>query len=200
MWHLTWHIYLVKSMASSDVIDVLWLIWLMYWIVSARGVKPIVRHESRGARLAFLAQLVLTAVLLRPGEWPGWLGATWVPGGLTRYWIGVAVVGSGLALSIWARRALGRNWSGTVAVKQDHELIQSGPYGRIRHPIYSGILLMILGTGLASGRAHGFLAFPIAVSALWLRSRAEERWMVDVFGDRYAAYRKTSWALIPPVL
>ncbi|MEO8358973.1 MAG: isoprenylcysteine carboxylmethyltransferase family protein [Vicinamibacteria bacterium] len=190
----------VNFMAFSDVIGVLWLIGLLYWIVSARGIKRIVRRESRGMRLAFLAQAVLTAILLRPGRWPGWLGDTWIIGGLTRYWIAVAVVAAGLGLSIWARRALGRNWSGTVAVKEDHELIQSGPYVWVRHPIYSGILLMILGTGLASGRAHGLLAFPIAVSALWLRSRAEERWMGEVFGERYAAYRRKSWALIPPVL
>lgn len=187
-------------MTFSDVIGVLWLIWLLYWIVSARGIKPIVRHEAKGARLAFLAQVVLTAVLLRPGRWPGWLEDTWISGGLTRYWIAVTVVAAGLALSIWARRALGRNWSGTVAVKEDHELIQSGPYAWVRHPIYSGILLMILGTGLASGRAHALLAFPIAVSALWLRSRAEERWMGEVFGERYAAYRRKSWALIPRLL
>jgi protein-S-isoprenylcysteine O-methyltransferase Ste14 len=70
----------------------------------------------------------------------------------------------------------------------------------VRHPIYTGVLLMLLGTGLAGGRVHGLLAFPIALAALWLKSRVEERWMSAEFGERYAEYRQRSWALIPFVL
>ncbi|MBW8773277.1 MAG: isoprenylcysteine carboxylmethyltransferase family protein, partial [Gemmatimonadetes bacterium] len=89
---------------------------------------------------------------------------------------------------------------GTVTVKEGHELVQTGPYRWVRHPIYTGILLMILGTGLAGGKVHALLAFPIALIALWLKSRLEERWMVAEFGERYEAYRKSSSAIIPFVL
>ncbi len=187
-------------MFTRNLILASWLIWLLYWVVAARGSKAVRQREGSLTRVAFLAQLVLTAMLLAPLRWSGWLWTQLIGGGWTRYWIAVALVCIGLVLSIWARRSLGGNWSGSVTVKEGHELVQGGPYRLIRHPIYTGMLLMILGTGLAAGRVHGLLAFPVALSALWLKSRVEERWMGAEFGERYAAYRKKSWALIPFLL
>lgn len=187
-------------MYVRHLILVLWLIGAAYWIVAAQSAKTVRVREPLATRLPFLLQMIVTAVLLWPHEWPGWLDLKVVGGGWDRFWIAVALVTLGLALAIWARRILGDNWSGFVTVKEGHELVQSGPYRRIRHPIYSGILLMILGTGLAGGRVHALLAFPIALLALWLKSRMEERWMAAEFGERYAAYRQSSWALIPLVL
>ncbi len=187
-------------MFTRNLILGLWLIWFFYWVIAARGRKPVREREGHGTRLAFLAQMIATAVLLAPLPWSGWLAMPWIGGGWTRYWIAVALIFVGLAVSIWARRTLGGNWSGSVTVKEGHELVQGGPYRRIRHPIYTGLLLMILGTGMASGRAHGLLAFPIALISLWLKSRMEEQWMGAEFGERYAAYRKGSWALIPFLL
>jgi protein-S-isoprenylcysteine O-methyltransferase Ste14 len=172
----------------------------VYWLVASRGAKPVQRRESPWARYAFLAQAIVTAILLGRHTWSGWLGAKVVPGGWTRYWIAVALTAAGLALCLWARRTLAGNWSGTVTIKVGHELVQSGPYRSVRHPIYTGILLMILGTGLASGEVHGLLAFLITLTALWLRSRVEERWMSEEFGAQYTLYREKSWALIPLVV
>lgn len=84
-----------------------------------------------------------------------------------------------------------------MTLKENHELVKDGPYRWIRHPIYSGVLLMILGTALASGRAQGLLAFLIALIALYLKSRVEEHWMESLFSEGYSAYRKRSWALVP---
>lgn len=67
------------------------------------------------------------------------------------YWLGLLMVICGLAFAVWARIHLGRNWSGTVTVKEDHELIRSGPYGIVRHPIYTGLLLAIAGTAIVFG-------------------------------------------------
>jgi protein-S-isoprenylcysteine O-methyltransferase Ste14 len=187
-------------MFTRNLILALWVTWLVYWIIAARGSKPVRQREGNATRMAFLIQAIVTAILMAPLRWSGLLACHLVGGGWTRYWIAVALIVMGLALCIWARRTLGGNWSGSVTVKEGHELVQSGPYRRIRHPIYTGILLMILGTGLASGQVHGLLAFPIALSALWLKSRVEERWMVAEFAERYAAYKKKSWALIPFIL
>ncbi len=187
-------------MFTRNLILALWVIWVVYWLIAARGSKPVRQRQGALTRTALLAQALVTAVLMAPLHWSGWLRIQLVGGGWTRYWIAVALIAFGLALSIWARRSLGSNWSGAVTVKEGHELVQVGPYRRIRHPIYTGILLMILGTGLASGQVHGLLAFPIALSALWLKSRVEERWMGAEFAARYAAYRKESWALIPFIL
>jgi protein-S-isoprenylcysteine O-methyltransferase Ste14 len=187
-------------MFTRNLILGLWVIWALYWLIAARGSKPVRERERPLPRAAFLAQAVLTMLLLAPLPWSGWLSMRLIGGGWTRYWVAVALIVIGLALSIWARRRLGGNWSGSVTVKEGHELVQAGPYRWIRHPIYTGLLLMMLGTGLASGQVHGLLAFPIALSALWLKSRVEERWMGAEFGERYAEYKKRSWALIPFVL
>jgi protein-S-isoprenylcysteine O-methyltransferase Ste14 len=187
-------------MFTRNLILVLWVIWVVYWLIAARDSKPVRQRQGAMTRIALLAQAVVTAILMAPLRWSGWLSIHLVGGGWTRYWIAVALIVIGLAICIWARRSLGSNWSGAVTVKEGHELVQSGPYRWIRHPIYTGILLMILGTGLASGQVHGLLAFPIALTALWLKSRLEERWMGAEFGERYAAYKKKSWALIPFLL
>lgn len=187
-------------MFTRNLILALWLVWVGYWLIAARGSKPVRQREEPLTRMVFLMQLLVTAILLAPLPWSGWLWIQLIGGGWTRYWIAVALVIVGLALCIWARRILGSNWSGSVTLKEGHELVQSGPYRWIRHPIYTGILLMILGTGLASGRVHGLLAFPIALTALWLKSRVEERWMGQEFQERYGAYRQRSWALIPFLL
>ncbi len=137
---------------------------------------------------------------MAPLPWSGWMWVQLIGGGWVRYWSAVTLIALGLVFAIWARHALGGNWSGSVTVKEGHELVQDGPYRWVRHPIYTGVLVMILGTGLAAGRVHGLLAFPIALAALWLKSRMEERWMAAQFADRYATYRSRTWALIPFVL
>jgi protein-S-isoprenylcysteine O-methyltransferase Ste14 len=185
---------------ARDLVLLLWLIWAGYWIVAAQSSKPDRRRESAATRLPFLAQMLVTAVLLAPLQWRGWWQMPLIGGGWTRFWWAIALIAAGLAFSVWARHSLAGNWSGSVVVKEGHELVQSGPYRWIRHPIYTGLILMIIGTGLASGRMHGLLAFPIASIGLWLKSRVEERWMEAQFGERYAAYRARSWALIPLVL
>jgi protein-S-isoprenylcysteine O-methyltransferase Ste14 len=187
-------------MFARYLILVLWLIWGLYWLVAARSVKPVRQREPLAYRLLFLTQVILSAVLLGAHGWSGWLGLQLIQGGWTRYRIAVAIILIGLAVCICARRALGANWSGSVTVKEGHELVQSGPYRWIRHPIYTGVLLMMFGTALASGQVHGLLATLIALISLWFKSRVEERWMATEFGERYATYRKDSWALIPFVL
>jgi protein-S-isoprenylcysteine O-methyltransferase Ste14 len=182
----------------AGLIGALWLLWALYWLLAARSVKPVRRREALSSRLAFVLPALLGAVLLLTGRhWPGWLQDRWLDGGWTRYWVAVVLVGAGLSFSVWARRILGGNWSGTVTVKVDHELVQIGPYRRIRHPIYTGILLAVLGSGLAAGRLYGLVAFVIIALALAWKLRVEERWMSAEFGERYERYRRSSWALIP---
>jgi protein-S-isoprenylcysteine O-methyltransferase Ste14 len=95
---------------------------------------------------------------------------------------------------------LGRNWSGRIAIKEDQQLVRAGPYRSIRHPIYTGGLIAILGTAVASGRISGFLGLALASAALGLKMRIEERWLIREFGDRYAEYRRTSWMVVPYLL
>jgi len=184
----------------AQLIAALWLLWAAYWALAALGAKPAREREGVLARAAFLIPMAVVGALLLLHHWPAWLRMRVVGGGWMRYWSAVGLIVIGLSFSIWARRVLGANWSGTVTVKVQHELVQLGPYRRIRHPIYTGVLLAILGTGLAAGEVRGLVAFALAFAALWLKSRAEERWMEREFGERYAAYRRSSRALVPFLL
>ena len=98
---------------------------------------------------------------------------------------------------MWARFALGRNWSGTVTVKHDHELVRSGPYAIVRHPIYSGFLLGLLGTVIVRGSLGALLGLGVIVLVLRLKSLTEESFMLEQFGSQYTAYQRDVKALVP---
>ena len=177
---------------------VLWLAWLAYWIVAARDVKRTRRRQSFITRLAAVVPTVLAAALLAFPDQPlSWLNAHFLPRTMAAYWIGLLMVAAGLTFAVWARRHLGRDWSGIVTVKEDHELIRSGPYRFVRHPIYSGLLLAILGTAVAFGERRGLLAFALLTVSLLFKLRMEERFMSETFGERYVRYRAEVPALIP---
>jgi protein-S-isoprenylcysteine O-methyltransferase Ste14 len=119
---------------------------------------------------------------------------------LARGAVGLSVTMTGVAFSIRARLTLGRNWSGTVQVKENHELVRRGPYRIVRHPIYSGLLLAMLGTAIAFGGWLGYLGFAVVLFAWKQKSLTEERFMSEQFGDDYACYKAKVKALIPGVL
>jgi protein-S-isoprenylcysteine O-methyltransferase Ste14 len=95
---------------------------------------------------------------------------------------------------------IGTNWSGTVTIKQGHELVTTGPYALVRHPIYTGLLLALAGSALARGEWRGALAVLIALLALWRKLRLEEHWMREQFGEAYRAYSRRVAALVPFIL
>ena len=103
-------------------------------------------------------------------------------------------------LAVCSRVFLGRNWSAMVTIKQDHEIIRRGPYALVRHPMYSGFLLAVLGTALAVGEVRGLLALGFVFLGLWLKLRTEEQFLTEQFGAQYIQYQRESKALIPFVL
>lgn len=178
----------------------LWIVWMLYWMAAARGVKSVVQRESAGSRAAHIVPLTIAGVLFAAPSMPGWLGAGWAQQSLPLFWVGALLVAAGLLFSVWARTVLGGNWSGTVTIKQDHNIIRAGPYRLIRHPIYTGLLVAFIGSALARPQWRGVLAVVIAAAALWRKLRMEERWLATAFGAPYEDYRKTTWALIPYIL
>jgi protein-S-isoprenylcysteine O-methyltransferase Ste14 len=177
----------------------LWIAWFLYWRISATGVKAARRHESPASRAAHLVPLLIAGLLLWIDRIPGGgvLFERFMPHTYLTYWIGTLILALGLGFSVWARVYLGRNWSATVTVKEDHELIRGGPYARVRHPIYTGLLLGFIGTAIVRGEWRGVLAVVIAFAALWRKLRLEERWMSETFGEQYRLYRERTAALIP---
>jgi protein-S-isoprenylcysteine O-methyltransferase Ste14 len=177
---------------------VLWLAWLAYWVVAARNVKATSRREGLATFLLNRAFVVGGALLLIIGHKPfHWLNERFVPPTMATYWLGLLMVAAGLAFAVWARIYLGRNWSASVTIKQDHELVRTGPYGVVRHPIYTGILLAPVGTAITIGEWRGLLALTSVTVGFLFKIRTEERFMDEIFGERYAHYRAEVPALIP---
>ncbi len=179
----------------------MWLSWAAYWWASSRNVKSAVRHESPASRLSHIGPLVLAAILLSMPNLPVcFLGERFLPLATLPFGVAAALTAAGLLFTVWARGYLGANWSATVTIKEDHELIVSGPYALVRHPIYTGLLVAFVGSALAIGEWRGVLAVALASLALWRKLRLEERWMRQEFGEEYRAYCRRVPALIPFIL
>ena len=176
----------------------LWTAWALYWWATARDVKATTRREPFLSRVAHLGPMVVAgAILWSPRLGIAALDARFMPRQPWEFALGLAVTAAGLAFAVWARRHIGRNWSAIVTLKQDHELVTTGPYALVRHPIYTGLLFGFLGSAIALGQWRGLLAVAIVYLALLRKYRLEERWMRERFGVAYAAYRARVKALVP---
>ncbi len=176
----------------------MWISWAGYWWVASRGAKPDERREPLASRMLHVVPLLVVFWLLAAKRAPvPLLGVRVFPWAPWQIWSAALVTFAGMAFSVWARVHLGGNWSGIVTVKRDHELICDGPYAIVRHPIYTGLLLAIVGSAMARGEWRGVVAIAIAVWTLWRKLGVEERWMAERFGQRYEAYRRRVPALVP---
>jgi protein-S-isoprenylcysteine O-methyltransferase Ste14 len=173
----------------------LWIAFIGYWSAAAKDASAAKSAEPSSSRQLH-QNLLNVALLLLFLRVPG-LKARWVPASIYLVVAGLALHVAFALLAVWARRHLGRNWSGAITEKVDHELVRSGPYRFLRHPIYSAMLGMYLGTAVVSGEVHALIAVAIVVAAYWRKLRLEKRHLREVFGAAYDDYRGASWALIP---
>jgi len=186
--------------SPREWIFALWVLFGLYWLVSAFKRKKTKRRESWGQRLVYVLPLVAASRLLRP-EWHyGWLGVRFVPASHITEWTGVLLTAAGVAIAIWARWHLGANWSGVVTLKEGHELIRTGPYRAIRHPIYTGILLALFGTAVAAGEVRGLLAVAIAGASFYWKARREEAFLTQEFGEKFGAHAKQTGMFLPKIV
>ena len=180
---------------------VVWIAFLLYWNIKAVDTKTTQRMEPAVSRmlrvLAFLIAITLLAIPRIPLRW---LNVQLWPSGLWPFWLGAAITVAGILFAVWAREHLGRNWSRSVTIKKDHELISTGPYAVVRHPIYTGILAGFLGMAIAVCQVRGFLALAVMFLALWVKLRMEEKWMRSQFGETYASYARHTAAVVPYLL
>jgi protein-S-isoprenylcysteine O-methyltransferase Ste14 len=185
-------------MRPGIAIVALWIAWAVSWVAAARWSG---RTEKRlGMRIQASHRVPLIAgfvILAMPAH--GYEGSLrlWH---VTRAeaWGCVTLLVAGFAFAWWARLHLGRLWSGSITRKEDHRVVDSGPYGIVRHPIYSGMLLAILGTMLAKGTVPGVAGAALSALALWIKARMEERWLASELGEgAYAAYRRRVPMLLP---
>lgn len=179
-------------------IPLLWLAWTALWAVWSVGAKRAVRRESLASRVAYHVPLLAGAALLALPHLDGsWLAVRLLPGGAVGFWIGTAAVAAGLVFAVAARAYIGRNWSATVTVKRGHELIRTGPYRLVRHPIYAGLLLAFVGTAVSRGDGRGLVALVLVAWSFLLKIGIEERFMAEQFPQEYAGYKARTPALIP---
>ncbi len=173
------------------VILVGWLAFWVYWLAASVGVKAGQTRSARfvGVRVAVIL-LVLLLLRIRAFRGHAITASPWMQG------IGLVIFLAGLALAVWARLYLGRNWGMPMSHKDDPELIRTGPYRRIRHPIYSGLILAMVGTTIAVSLY--WLVAVLLLGAYFVYSAfMEERYMTSLFPDSYPEYKRSSKMLVP---
>ena len=175
------------------VVGVVWAAFWAYWLATAFGAKR--GRVSWGGELAIRVVLfILVVALVRAGVFrdPGLSTSPW------RAVVGLTLLVAGLGLAVWARVHLGRNWGTPMSRKEDPELVTSGPYRLVRHPIYSGLLVAGIGTAVAMSWV-GLVAVALAGVYFAYSAVMEERILVREFPDSYPAYRRTTKMLLPYV-
>jgi protein-S-isoprenylcysteine O-methyltransferase Ste14 len=179
-------------------INALWFLFGLYWLISAFKLKKTKQRETWQQRLRYVLPLLVAFYLLsRPAAHYGWLGVRFVPASDAVGWIGVLLTAAGVSIAFWARWHLGTNWSGVVTLKEGHELIRTGPYRTIRHPIYTGILLAMLGSAIALGEVRGLLAVAMAWLSFYTKARREESLLTQEFGERFAEHLRHTGMFLP---
>ncbi|HTT28936.1 MAG TPA: isoprenylcysteine carboxylmethyltransferase family protein [Solirubrobacteraceae bacterium] len=178
-------------MALRTVIFSVWAVFWLIWLIAAFSAKQGVRT----GRIRAPGLLVIVAFLLTRA----FNTQTLAVHSLILQIVGSVLFVAGLALAVWARIYLGRNWGMPMSKKQEPELVTSGPYRYVRHPIYSGILLAVLGTALATN-LYLLIALVIVGAYFIYSATVEERLMTDTFPAQYGNYKAATKMLIPFVL
>ena len=178
-----------------------WISFLLYWQIKAAKTKTTQRIEPVTSRILRVFILLIAIVIFSTTRIPlSWLYLQLWPVGLWPFWLGAAITIVGLLFAVWAREHLGSNWSHSVTIKQGHELIITGPYAVVRHPIYTGILTGCLGMAIAVSQLRGLIALVLFFLAFWIKLRIEEQWMRSQFGETYTIYARQTAALLPYLL
>ncbi|MGH9520834.1 MAG: methyltransferase family protein [Terriglobales bacterium] len=179
----------------------MWIAFFVYWQVKALNAKTTQRMEPLAFKVARSALFLAAIALLMFNKIPvPWLYKLLYPYSRLSFFGGAAVLAVGLLFAVWARVHLGRNWSRSVTIKEGHELVQTGPYALVRHPIYTGILVGFVGTALAVGQVRGWVSVLFVLASFWIKLTLEEQWMREVFGAKYDEYARRVKALVPFVV
>lgn len=185
-------------MHGMVVCEYLWAAFYVLWLVWALRTKPAQTREGAGSRLSHVVPIVAAFVLMFARNVSNdSLRIQILPGDLWVEVLGISITIVGLAFAVWARIYLGGNWSSSVTVKVGHELVRTGPYRWVRHPIYSGLILAMLGTAVESCQVRGMIALVLVYVGFTIKSRIEERAMTNTFGAEYDEYSRDTGGILP---
>ena len=180
------------------LVEAPWIVFVLYWIVSAIRTRDTLQTESSGSRYAILLIEIAGFVLLfRHSAGVGFLGERFMHRTLASAVIGSILTWVGIGLAIWARYHLAEYWSARITIKQDHQLIRTGPYARLRHPIYSGIILAAIGSAVVIDEWRCVLGVCLVVTGYCIKARKEETMLTQQFGDAFREHQKHAGFLIP---
>ena len=189
------------NLLANNIISACWGVFIVVWLLAAIFTKRTVYRESRAQRLRYTIPILIGCYLLFRGfRLPYPFNIRIIPH--TNLILGAAAIlcVCGLVFCFWARAVLGGNWSGTVTLKENHELIVRGPYRLVRHPIYTGLLAMVIATVMQQGHIAGIIGLILVFVSFWIKLGEEEELMRKQFSDQYAAYEERVKRIIPFVV
>ena len=191
---------MISDFRATTAAGALWAIWFIGWLITASWSAKTVARISGTSQLSYSLFTWAGAILLflHPRSLSGLLQPL-LPTATRLPWVGVALIAIGLGFSGWARSHLGRLWSGRVTLKEDHTIIQTGPYSFVRHPIYTGLLVAVVGTLLTEITLAAIAGAVVLTIGLIMKIRQEERLLTNHFGAAYDDYRIQVAGLIPYV-
>lgn len=182
----------------------LWAAWIVSWMLAAAWTRRTQARPPFGEVLLYVAPTIAGGALLFLGANDDLTGQGWAPlYGLWRLqdwaaWLMAGVAAAGFAFTWWARVTLGDLWSSAVSRKENHVIVESGPYGLVRHPIYTGLIAAAFATAVAQGSAQGLAGAALMSFGFWMKARLEERFLMSELGEAaYADYRRRIPMLAP---
>lgn len=189
---------IAPHLAVGIAFGVMWLCWLISWWVasiwaSRAARRPPVRQEATYRVLTIAGAVLMFLQFPRRGQ-PilFWLPPVWLD------WLLLLVALCGIGFAWWARIHLGTLWSARVTRKDDHRIVDTGPYGIVRHPIYTGILIALYATALSFPGPFNVAGVVVLTIAFVVKARLEERFLEQELGvEAYAAYRHRIPMLVP---
>ncbi len=184
-------------MAPGAAIAAAWVVWLVTWILTAGWSARTASHHDLGAESPSRVLTLAAIVMIMTSYWPMGFGVLWTtPPAIG--WAMFAFVCGGLLFTWAARLHLGPLWSATSAPTEDHRIVDTGPYGIVRHPVYAGLLLAAIATAVERGRVEAVAGMAVLIAAVSLRAKLEEHFLRRDLGDEpYSAYRRRVPMLIP---
>lgn len=187
-----------QTMNTRTLIDIPWIIFIAYWIVSALKTKRTEKRETFAARYGVMfVEIVGFVFLFDKSAGIGSLGGRIVNRNHAVTAFAILLTWTGIALVIWARWHLGQYWSARITIKEDHKLIRTGPYSSLRHPIYSGLDLAAIGSALAIDRWRCILGICVIIAGFWIKGRREEAMLSAQFGPDFEEHRRQTGFLLP---
>lgn len=180
------------------LVDIPWAVFALYWAIGALKTRRTAKKESFAARYGVMAIEVVGFYLLMDGDASiGVLGRRVVARTFELRALGVVFIWIGIGIALWARWHLGQYWSGRITIKEGHKLIRTGPYARLRHPIYTGLVLAATGTAMEIDRWRGVAAVCVILLGFCIKAKREEALLAKEFGAEFDKHRRATGFLLP---